>query len=67
MKLSFGNMTVELNIFDISRQPFDYEGVRNACAIEEIVEETINEPIVEDQLGNVPYYIWRRHGPGNIT
>jgi hypothetical protein len=22
MKLSFGNMTVELNIFDISRQPF---------------------------------------------
>jgi hypothetical protein len=26
MKLSFGNMTVELNIFDISRQPFDYEG-----------------------------------------
>jgi hypothetical protein len=42
---------VELNIFDISRQPFDYEGVRSACAIEEIVEETVNEPIVEDQLG----------------
>jgi hypothetical protein len=51
MKLSFGNMTVELNIFDISRQPFDYKGVRSACAIEEIVEETVNEPIVEDQLG----------------
>jgi hypothetical protein len=48
MKLSFRNMTVELNIFDISRQPFDYEGVRSACAIEEIVEETVNEPIVED-------------------
>ncbi|XP_062155200.1 uncharacterized protein LOC133863258 [Alnus glutinosa] len=51
MKLSFKNMTVELNIFDISRQPFDYEGVRNACAIEEIVEEIVNKPIVEDQLG----------------
>jgi hypothetical protein len=33
MKLSFGNMIVELNIFDISRKPFDYEGVRSACAI----------------------------------
>jgi hypothetical protein len=51
MKLSLGNMTVELNIFDISRQPFDYEGARSACAIEEIVEETVNEPSVEDQLG----------------
>jgi hypothetical protein len=27
MKLSCGNMTVELNIFDISRQPFEYEEV----------------------------------------
>jgi hypothetical protein len=52
MKLSFGNMTVELNIFDISRHPFDYEGARSACSIEEIVEKTINEPSIEDQLGN---------------
>jgi hypothetical protein len=51
MKLSFGNMTVELNIFDINRQPLDYEEGSNACAIEEIVEETVNEPSVEDQLG----------------
>jgi hypothetical protein len=51
MKLFFENMTVELNIFDISRQPFDYEGARSACAIEEIVEETVNEPSIEDQLG----------------
>jgi hypothetical protein len=51
MKLSFGNLTVELNIFDISRQPFDYERARSAYAIEEIVEKTVNEPIVEDQLG----------------
>jgi len=51
MKLSFGNMIVELNIFDISRQPFDYEGARSACAIEEIVEETVNKSSIEDQLG----------------
>ncbi|XP_062155179.1 uncharacterized protein LOC133863232 [Alnus glutinosa] len=48
MKLSFGNMIVELNIFDISRQPFDYERARSAYATEEIVEEIVNEPIVED-------------------
>jgi hypothetical protein len=51
MKLSFGNMTVELNIFYISRQPFDYEGARSACAIKEIVEETVNESSIEDRLG----------------
>jgi hypothetical protein len=51
MKLSFGNMTMELNIFDISRQPFDYEGSRSASVIEELVEEIVNEPSVEDQLG----------------
>ena len=27
MKISFRNMTLELNIFDISRQPFKYEEV----------------------------------------
>ena len=37
MKISFGNMTMELNIFDISKQPFEYEEVRNTCLIEEIV------------------------------
>jgi hypothetical protein len=30
---------------------FDYEGVRSACTIKEIMEEIVNEPIVEDQLG----------------
>jgi hypothetical protein len=51
MKLSFGTMTVELNIFYVSMHPFDYEGARSVCVIEEIVEETVNEPSVEDQLG----------------
>jgi hypothetical protein len=51
MKLSFGNMTMELNIFDINRQPFDYEEVRSICMIEELVEETVNELSNDDHLG----------------
>jgi hypothetical protein len=51
MKISFGNMTVKLNIFDISRQPFEYEEVRSAFFIEEIVEETINDLSFDDPLG----------------
>jgi hypothetical protein len=38
MKISFGNMTVELNIFDISKQPLEYDKVRSVCLIEEINE-----------------------------
>jgi hypothetical protein len=33
MKISFGNMTVELNIFDISNQPLEYDDVENVCLI----------------------------------
>jgi hypothetical protein len=51
MKLSFGNKTVELNIFDISRQPFEYEKVRSTCMIEELIEETVNELSSDDHLG----------------
>jgi hypothetical protein len=48
MKISFENMTMELNILDINRQPFKYEKVRSACVIEEIMEETINELSIDD-------------------
>jgi hypothetical protein len=51
MKISFGNMTVELNIFDISREPFEYEEVRSTYLIEEIVKETVNELSSDDHLG----------------
>jgi hypothetical protein len=51
MKLSFGNMTMELNIFDISRQPFEYEEVKSTCMIEELVEETVNELSSDNHLG----------------
>jgi hypothetical protein len=51
MKISFRNMIVKLNIFDISRQPFEYEEVKSACLTEVIVEETVNELSIEDPLG----------------
>jgi hypothetical protein len=51
MKLSFGNMTVEMNIFDISRQPFEYEEVKSTCMIEELVEEMVNELSNDDHVG----------------
>jgi hypothetical protein len=50
MKISFENMTVELNIFDINKQPLEYDEVRNVCLIEEIIEETMDESSIEDPL-----------------
>ena len=35
MKILFVNMTVELNLFDISKQPLEYDEVRSVCLIEE--------------------------------
>jgi hypothetical protein len=49
MKISFGNMTVELNIFNISMQPLEYDEVKSVCLIEEIIEETVDESM-EDPL-----------------
>ena len=48
MKISFGNMTVELNIFDINRQPLDYDEVRPVCLVKEITDEAISESRLED-------------------
>jgi hypothetical protein len=39
MKISFGNMTVELNIFDISKRPRECYEIGSACLIEEIINE----------------------------
>jgi len=50
MKISFGNMTVELNIFDISKQPLENTEIGSACLIEEIIEDTIDEASIEDPL-----------------
>jgi hypothetical protein len=48
MKISFGNMIVELNIFDINNQPLDYDEVHPVCLIEEITDEAENEFSLED-------------------
>ena len=55
MKISFGNMTVELNIFDINMQPLDSDEVHPVCLIEEITDEAINEFSLEDP--EVEYFI----------
>jgi hypothetical protein len=48
MKISFGNMTVELNIFQIRKQPLDYDQMNQVCLIEEIIDEVIEESSIED-------------------
>ncbi|KAL6322464.1 hypothetical protein AAG906_008119 [Vitis piasezkii] len=41
MQLSFGNMTVEMNVFNLCKQPMDHDDVENeeACLIEALVQE----------------------------
>jgi hypothetical protein len=39
MKISFENMTVELNIFNINSQPFEYDETHPMCFIEEITDD----------------------------
>jgi hypothetical protein len=50
MKISFGNMIVELNIFQIRKQPLDYDQMNQICLIEEIIDEVIEESSIEDPL-----------------
>jgi hypothetical protein len=50
MKISFDNMTVELNIFDISKKPRECDEIGSGCLIEEIIEEVIEESSIEDPL-----------------
>jgi hypothetical protein len=55
MKISFGNMTVELNIFGINKQPLDFDEVHHMCLIEEITDEAVNEFNLENP--EVEYFI----------
>jgi hypothetical protein len=42
-KISFGNMTVELNIFNINNQPLEYDEAHPVCLIEEITDEIVSD------------------------
>jgi hypothetical protein len=48
MKMSFRNITVELNIFNFNNQPLDYDEVRPMFLIEEITDEIVSEFSLED-------------------
>ncbi|XP_062158732.1 uncharacterized protein LOC133866209 [Alnus glutinosa] len=50
MKISFGNMTVELNIFDIRNQPLKYDEIESVCLIEEIKEDIEDKSSIKDPL-----------------
>jgi hypothetical protein len=50
MKISFGNMTVELIIFHIRKQPLEYDEVQQVCLIEDVMEEAVEESSMEDPL-----------------
>lgn len=43
-------MTVELNIFDITRQLKDCDEDGEVCMIQELLEESVNESNVHDPL-----------------
>ena len=50
MKISFRNMTVELNIFDISKQVLDNEDICKVNLIEGLVHDTLIQSSCEDPL-----------------
>ena len=66
MKISFKNMTTELNIFDINKQPLEYDQLGNVCLIKEwrFNEETVDESRMEDPLGDMLCSVWRVFGFG---
>ncbi|XP_059590470.1 uncharacterized protein LOC132253093 [Vitis vinifera] len=51
MQLSFGNMTVEMNVFNLCKQPMDHDDVENeeACLIEVLVQEH-TEKLMEENI-----------------
>ena len=49
MKLTFGNMTLELNIFDIAKHPREDEEVGEIYSIESLIQAHLNDSFCEDQ------------------
>jgi len=54
MKISFGNLTVKMNVFDVSKQPPDNDDICEVDMIESLIENTWmqfhSEDIVEKCL-----------------
>ena len=50
MKLSFGNMTVELNVFSVCQQPFDHDDLCEVNLIDSIVYDSCRQSSYDDQL-----------------
>jgi hypothetical protein len=50
IKISFENMTVELNMFHIRKQPLEYDEAHQVCLIEDIIDEVFEESITKDPL-----------------
>ena len=52
MKLTFGNMTLELNIFHLSKKYMQSveEGPEEACIIDTILEEQVEQQQLQDVL-----------------
>ena len=50
MQLSFGNMILEMNVFNLCKQPMDHDDVENeeACLIEALVQEHTKKLIEEN-------------------
>jgi hypothetical protein len=61
MKISFGNKTMELNIFDISKQPLETTKIGSACLMEGIIEAIIEDPWRHALLN------WEKFGFGQTT
>ena len=57
MQLTFGNMTLELNIFYMSKRsinPEEKEGPKEVCIIDTLVEEHCNQKIQEKLNERLP-------------
>ena len=53
LKLSFGNMSVELNMFNAGKQLGDLEDIREVNFIDSIVQEHFERQSVEDPLARM--------------
>ena len=54
MQLSFGNMTMELNIFNIAKQPHNADdGIVDVDLIEEIIDNTFLSYLSDDLYKHV--------------